>query len=218
LTISKKEWESESTALTKWPPVYYHDIANYLEGINTPGKFLHRLSCDYKEGKSYRYFACDFVKEILYHPINQKSKYCFLKSKVTPSQRTSSTPYNVWAAIERESPGGKIISSYCSCTAGLLGSCNYVTAMLFRVEAAVASGFTKPTCTSKLSAWNVPAATKSILALQPISELTFTKKTYLTGSTSTRIDNRIAYKKFSPNESIPMESLRNIHGFEGLCS
>ena len=113
------------------PPVYYHDIANYIDGINTPDDLLHRLYSDYKEGKSYRYFTCDFVKEIFYLPVNPESKICFLECKVTPSQRTSSTPYNVWVAVEKEGPGGKIVSGYFTCTAGLLGSCNHVTVMLF---------------------------------------------------------------------------------------
>lgn len=217
LSIHKKEWETEEAALTKWPPVYYHDIANYLEGINSPGDLLHRLACDYKEGKSYRYFACDFVKEILYNPVSLQSNICLLKSRVTPSQRTSSTPYTVWAAIEKCSPGGKIISAYCSCTAGLLGSCNHVTGMLFRVEAAVSAGVTKPTCTSRLSKWNVPTGTKTVLEMKPIKELTFSKHNYFKGRDSTNNDlNRIAYNSFTPNENIPLESpdaLRsNIYG------
>ena len=112
MTLAKKGWESEELALTKWPPIYYHDIATYLEGINSPGDLLHRLSCDYKEGKTYRYFACDFVKEIFYHPHKIESNFCFLKTKVKPSQRTSSTPYTVWAPVEKKSPEGKIYGSH----------------------------------------------------------------------------------------------------------
>ena len=208
LTLKKKEWiGEESGGLQKWPPIYYHDIASYLNGINTPDDLLHRLNSDYKEGKSYRYFACDFVKEIFYHPVSPESKICFLKCKVTPSQRTSSTPYNVWVAVEKKGPGGKIVSGYCTCTAGLLGSCNHVTAMLFRVEAAVSSGVTKPTCTSKLSAWNVPAATKSLLSVKPISELAVVRATYRKRKgTSENGPNCIAYKNFSPYETEEMEN------------
>ena len=208
LTLPKKEWSGEeSGGLQKWPPVYYHDISDYLEGINTPADFLHRLNCDYKEGKSYRYFACDFVKEIYYHPVSTESKICFLKCLVTPSQRTSSKPYTVWASIEKFNPGGKITSAYCTCTAGLLGSCNHVTAMLFRVEAAFSSGITKPTCTSKLSTWNVPAPTKTILSLKPICEYTVSKSNYKNGRDKSENDkNRLTYKSYSPYEEKPMES------------
>ncbi|XP_028407527.1 uncharacterized protein LOC114530141 [Dendronephthya gigantea] len=208
LTLKKKEWIGEENGgLQEWPPIYYHDIANYLYGINAPDDLLHRLNNDYKEGKSYRYFACDFVKEIFYHPVSVESKICFLKCKVTPSQRTSSTPYNVWVAAEKKGPGGKIVSGYCTCTAGLLGSCNHVTAMLFRIEAAVSSGVTKPTCTSKLSTWNVPAATKSLLSIKPIGELTVVKASYRKRKgTSENEPNCTAYKNFSPYETKEVEN------------
>jgi len=81
------------------------------------------------------------------------------------------------------------LSAYCTCTAGLLGSCNHVTEMLFRV---FSSGITNPTCTSKLSAWNVPAATKTILSLKPICELAVTKASYKRGrDKSDNQNNRI---------------------------
>ena len=68
--------------------------------------------------------------------MSSESKYCILKTRITPSQRTSNTAYYVWAIIEKngERSGGNIYSAYCTCTSGLLGCCNNVTAMLFRVE------------------------------------------------------------------------------------
>ena len=142
-----------------WPPVYYKDIATYLEHVNTLKDLLHRLDCEYKEGKGFRYYSTGFVKEIFWTGLNENYEHCIVKCKVTPSQRTSSSPYNVWAVIKKENPGGEIYSAYCSCTAGLAGSCNHVAAILFRIEAALSSGITKPTCTGKLCTWNVPATT-----------------------------------------------------------
>ena len=142
--------------------MYYHDISRYLSHINAPGDLLHRLDCEYKDGKGFRYFASEFVKQIFWHKISDSSTICFMKCKVTPSQRTSSTAYNVWAAVEKSSPGGQIVSAYCSCTAGLSGSCNHVAAMLFQVEAAVSTGITKPTCTSKLSCMECPRYHKNL--------------------------------------------------------
>ena len=59
-----------------------------------------------------------------------------------------------------ETVGGEIINV--SCTAGLLGSCNHVTGLLFRIEAAILSGHTHQTCTSQLSQWNIPSHKKQI--------------------------------------------------------
>ena len=199
-TIKQTEWLGEKDGgLQQWPPIYYHDISNFLIGINTPNDLLHRLHCEYKEGKGFRYFACDFVKEIFWHHISDESPLCFIKCKVTPSQRTSSTAYNVWAAVRKNNPGGKIHSAYCTCTAGLLGSCNHVTGMLFRVEAAVSSGITKPTCTSKLSVWNVPAPTKTLLTIKPMRELIFSKSHYKKRKTvSEARENQEALQAFCP--------------------
>ena len=120
---------------------------------------IHRLKCEYKEGKAYRYFTDEFIKEISIHSISTISDYCILKTKCTTSQRISARAYDVWAILrkdEGDSPGGEVISAFCSCTAGLLGSCNHVAGMLFCVEAAVITRVTKPTCTSRKSEWVIP--------------------------------------------------------------
>ena len=181
--LEAKSWTSESKGgMVHWPSLYYLDISKYLEHINTPQDLLHRLDCEYKEGKGYRYFSSSFAKEIFWHPICDDSPYCFLKNKVTPSHNTSSKPYNVWCLVAKDMPGkigGKIFSAYCSCTAGLLGSCNHMVALLCRVEAAVSEGFTKPTCTSRAAEWPVPPTTKSLLDLKPLTEIHFEKLHYV---------------------------------------
>ena len=83
-----------------------------------------------------------------------------MKTRCASSQRVYSRTYDVWAIIQKdteECPGGEVVSAYCSCPSGLLGSCNHVAGMLFRTEAAVITGVTKPTCTSRLSEWVIPS-------------------------------------------------------------
>ena len=68
------------------------------------------------------------------------------KTKVIPSQSISNKYYQAWAVIEKdlsERPGGKILSAYCSCTAGMLGTYNHIAGLLFRIEHAVKTGLTK---------------------------------------------------------------------------
>ena len=83
----------------------------------------------------------------------------------------------------KSSPGGEIVSAYCSCTAGLLGSCNHVAGMLFRIEAAVITGVTNPTCTSRLSEWVVPSSKANV---QPgrMSDMVVIKDHYKKKATS----------------------------------
>ena len=169
--------EENGTGLAKWSSVYYTNIDKFLCEINKSSDLLLRLESDYKEGKAYRYYKCEFAKEIFYHYVSSESKYCILKTRVTPSQRTWNTAYHVWAIIEKDSerPGGNIYSAY---TAGLLGCCNHVTAMLFRVEPAVRSGATKSSSTSVLACWNVPTGCKKKLVHKPLTDMTFHKHHY----------------------------------------
>ena len=101
---------------------------------------------------------------------------------MTPSQRISSKPYDVWAMIENDSnerPGGTIKNCHCTCKAVLYGACNHICGMLFHVEAVVMTDITRPTCTDRLGKWNVPSA-KTQLHPSLVAELVFTKDHYRT--------------------------------------
>ncbi|KAL5021765.1 hypothetical protein ScPMuIL_000920 [Solemya velum] len=191
-------WLTEKDGITKWPSVYFVDISNYLQTKN-PQELVSRLMNEYKEGKAYRYFTCDWVKEVHFHPIRDNSLFCVLKADVCPSQKINNKPYQIWAIIKKdrdEAPGGYIVSAYCNCTAGMLGSCNHIAGMLFRVEAAVKTGMTKPTCTSQISTWNVPSKKITMKPLR-VSDASWTKDHYKkTGSS--RKPSLDAKKSFTP--------------------
>ena len=105
--------------------------------------------------------------------------------KCVPSQRVSMKQYDVWVVCRKDlvdSIGGEILSAYCSCTAGFYGSCNHVAGLLFRVEAAVLTGLSNPTCASVSAAWKIPSTKKQIMP-DEISKFTFTNKTYLKKAT-----------------------------------
>ena len=65
--------------------------------------------------------------------------------------------------------------------------------MLFRIEAAVRTGVTKPSCTSLLSQWNVPKGSKTVLEYKPVADLVLSRSKY--GS-----DNNTALKMKDSNE------------------
>ena len=72
----------------------------------------------------------------------------------------------MWAILQKDTvdkPGGDILSAYCTCTAGLQGSCNHIVGMLFRIESAVATGATRPSKTSMGCQWNIPSGSKVLL-------------------------------------------------------
>lgn len=110
-------WISEKEGLKHWPPIYFSDICVFILGKH-PGKDVgmrQRMLNEYKEGKAFRYFDNDWLKEIFYYPVND-TDYCLLKAECTPSQRLSHLPHQVWISAHKTE--GNIKSAYCSCTAG----------------------------------------------------------------------------------------------------
>ena len=138
-------WKGEKKGIASWPSVYITGIANFL-GEMTSTEIVNRLLNEYKEGKAYRYFEFGWVKEVHIQNISEQSDKCVLKAKVTPSQAINKKAYDTWIVVEKDRPeriGGKVHVSYCSCMAGMLGCCNHVAGVMFRVEAAVKRGLTK---------------------------------------------------------------------------
>ena len=121
------------------------------------------------------------VKEFYINKLNKETPICILKCKVIPSQHINSKPYAVWAVVQKNKPnesGGYIHSAYCTCTAGILGTCNHVTCMLFRIDNAVQTGLTTPSKTSVLCTWNIPKSQRVDTTVKPVRDLDFEKDVY----------------------------------------
>ena len=58
----KSGWIGEVKGIQNWLSIFYMDIA-YLLSLTQPD-FIKRLESEYKQGKAYRYFSCEFVREI----------------------------------------------------------------------------------------------------------------------------------------------------------
>ena len=126
--------------MKKWPRLYFSDISRFYSFVLGKGNLIHRIECEYKQGKAYKYFTNSFIAEILYHNIDEKSKFCLLKTKCVPSQCVSMKQYDVWVICRKDlidSIGGEILPVYYTCTAGLYGCCNHVAGLLFRQLAQV---------------------------------------------------------------------------------
>ncbi|XP_070174291.1 uncharacterized protein [Littorina saxatilis] len=153
-------WLPEETGRFQWPGVYICDIAGYLRKTAANDvDLLNRLINNYKEGKAYRCFTCSRVRHIFYHSIKTASPMCVLKAYVFPSMNIRKEPYRVWVMVTIKTPscpGGEIKTAHCSCPAGLLGSCNHIAGLLFRVESALKTGATKYVPTEQQCSWVVP--------------------------------------------------------------
>ena len=188
----KSGWIGEESGMSFWPKLYFSDISRFYSETLAKKNLLTRLECDYKEGKAYRYFTNQFVGETYINNVTKDSRYCLFRTRCLPSQRVSSKLYTVWAIVKKDSincPGGNIESAYCTCVAGLLGNCNHVAGMLFRIESAVLTGVAHPTCTSIPSKWIIPKGKKTI---EPgrLSSFVFTLETYQSKSILPTSDER----------------------------
>ena len=89
----KSGWiEKSIPGMKKWPSLYYMDITKYVKDNSLSDCLLYRLYCEYNE--AFRYFSCDFVKEIYFHDISDTCPYCFLLSSSRQFIIAISATYN----------------------------------------------------------------------------------------------------------------------------
>ena len=79
--------------------IFYTDIANLLS-LTQPNFIKHHES-EYKQGKAYRHFSCEFVREIYINKLNKETPVCILKCKVIPSQCINSKPWCFGSCSEK---------------------------------------------------------------------------------------------------------------------
>ena len=77
------------------------DIVKYLKDNSLSDCLLHRLSCEYKKEKAFRYSSCYLVKNIYFQVVSDTCPCCFIRISVTTSQRTSATCYTVWTILQK---------------------------------------------------------------------------------------------------------------------
>ena len=142
-------WLDEDSGMKYYPPTTYPDICNYLQFF--PAELASKDLNDYKTSKAYSYFKDGWLETLEYNEVDQYSKYCLLKTRCRPSQRMNDAPHKLWICVNKKD--GKILRSYCTCMAGMSETCNHVAATLFRLEAAVRLGLTRPSSTSTVCNW-----------------------------------------------------------------
>ncbi|WAQ94074.1 hypothetical protein MAR_006545, partial [Mya arenaria] len=106
----------------------------------------------YKSLDGYNHFHCGHVQQVLYHEVSKESTACLLKTKVTPSQRVNDKPHETWVCIDIK--GGHVISTHCTCKAGLGEACSHIAALLFKMMSAALYGLNEKSRTSVSCAWN----------------------------------------------------------------
>ena len=88
-------WINEKNWMKTWSRLYFSDISRFYSFVLGKDNLIHRLECKYKQRNAYRHFTNGFIGEMLYHNIDEKSKFCLLKTKCEPFQRVNMKQYNV---------------------------------------------------------------------------------------------------------------------------
>ncbi|KAM9365153.1 uncharacterized protein KZ484_011342 isoform 1-T1 [Pholidichthys leucotaenia] len=128
------------------------DIYNYL--VNTPSRYTGESLKAYKSLDAYSYFVAGLVRNVLISPVITSTVHYVVKAQVHHSQKMSDPPLKPWVIMNQD---GVILSSHCTCMAGLGETCSHVAAVLFAVECAVHLSQGQ-TCTDVPCAWNTPTA------------------------------------------------------------
>ena len=97
----KKGWQSGSA---NFPDTTDDEVDKYLKDV--PKAIL--------KGKSLE--SSGHVFNVECHTISPNLKYCFVRGKCVPQQRTHNKPYELWICLHKES--GEVVTAECNCVAG----------------------------------------------------------------------------------------------------
>ncbi|XP_076335045.1 uncharacterized protein LOC143243089 [Tachypleus tridentatus] len=111
--------QSQTVSGVDLPYITYGDIYIYL--INRTSTYTNESLKGYKSLDAYKYFVVGFVQNV--QITRATSDKVIITAKVCHSQRLNEPPLKLWVASCRN---GEIISSHCTCKAGLGEVCSHV--------------------------------------------------------------------------------------------
>lgn len=88
-------------------------------GIQTGGQESLR------DGKSL--FLSGHISKPEYHGISGNVSYCFVRTDIVRETSLSAAPYSAWLLLHKSA--GSLTEAYCSCPAGLRGTCKHISAL-----------------------------------------------------------------------------------------
>ena len=135
-----------------FPTIYHHFVERYLEVVvglrqaqKLPAECDEPSSAD-EDGemfssfrgidKGYKFFKHGHVQNIEYNDLQGNPECCYVRCKVLPSMKKSQ-PYIARICLRIN---GLVDVAYCVCTAGLVGCCNHIAALLYTLEEFVRLG------------------------------------------------------------------------------
>ncbi|XP_046864652.1 uncharacterized protein LOC124459175 [Xenia sp. Carnegie-2017] len=113
----------------KWPEIDDGKLFSYILRIKAVDvDYIGK----YKDQKAYSYWMRGFVDIVYVAKCPSDGKFTFLKGNICPSQKLNDDPHKVWVCVEGTGSDCRIVTSWCSCTAGTAEACNHVIALLYK--------------------------------------------------------------------------------------
>ena len=128
--------------MKQWPEVDDGKLFSYILKTKAVDE---EYSGKYEDQEAYSYWMSGFVDTVLF------TKCVFLKGCVSPSQKVRDDPHKVWVCLEGTKSDCKIVTSWCTCTAGTAEVCNHVIALMYKVNFAYKKTYISP---SVPQGWN----------------------------------------------------------------
>ena len=165
-----------TTDLSDSPSFSFVQLYDYLVIRTIKYKHILLKNTSYKKLKAFQFFYEGFIKKL---DIAKSGTFCFVDVRMKASMRSK-----LYKVIVKLSSDGTVCSAACTCPAGIgiggFGNCNHVGGVLFGLEDFNRKGLkevpSSSSCTSKLSAWNVPRNSSSVPA--PIDQVLIKKITF----------------------------------------
>ena len=97
------------------PNVKLNDIENYLINSSHRTEDSHKMQCYRQYIRGLNFFKEGYIHKIMCNPIEENSKYCYIRSKCFPSMKQG--VYEQWVLVTKEVPT-TILRASCTCPAG----------------------------------------------------------------------------------------------------
>ena len=99
----------------------------------------------YKLRKAYTFSKSSFVDKMLIKSLEEE--ITIIRAFETPSQRLSNDKHQLWIVFKSD---GLVITGFCTCTARHGRCCNYIAAVLCKLNYVNEKGYTNPACTDEI--------------------------------------------------------------------
>ena len=169
-------------------PFVLHD-AEYIVDVSKWPEMLYGNICCKLLVEAYNYYQSGFMPTIFYHPVNNSSRCCILKGKVSHGQRHSDPPVDAWILVNNDDC--QIRAAHCTCMAGIEEAGSHTAAILFKVEASIRE-YIRTAHTENTNKWN--NAYRKKINVNPLCELSLeapkhtAKKRKMTSASTVNLD------------------------------